>query len=369
MKCSNCGAELAEGAKFCGECGTKVVKAMFCPECGAKCAPGAKFCGECGHKLGIIDASSTTAIAETKQNVSAKYIDKNCFSTRQIALCEKIDDATVEELKEAAQNGDGDAIYVLSWYCMTKEDEGKEAALQGFQAGAAQGSAYCQFAVARNLWSGEGECEQAIEMYEKSAASVGVPAYWEIAMIIMEGYIDRPWQDALPYFKKIVETKGSSNWDPLLIDAASALADLLPKVEEGDAEAMVKIYRVLVDFEIANRKLGKDPWFGFGIRSITFGSSLGRILNTYEETVDGDDECMDEVVQGLLQYKDDENFGTDIEEAMDEGSVIAEKVLNRDDESSESKKEADEFFGLADSRHHDNDDDDEDEMLDDEEED
>ena len=51
MKCSNCGAELADGAKFCGECGTKVPTSNKCPECGAVCAPGGKFCSECGHKM------------------------------------------------------------------------------------------------------------------------------------------------------------------------------------------------------------------------------------------------------------------------------------------------------------------------------
>ena len=34
MKCSKCGAEVAENAKFCCECGTKVERELFCPECG-----------------------------------------------------------------------------------------------------------------------------------------------------------------------------------------------------------------------------------------------------------------------------------------------------------------------------------------------
>ena len=50
-KCSECGAELAEGVKFCSECGTKVPVSNKCPECGTIYALGAKFCGECGHKL------------------------------------------------------------------------------------------------------------------------------------------------------------------------------------------------------------------------------------------------------------------------------------------------------------------------------
>ena len=77
VKCAKCGADLPENAKFCLECGEKVVatgmivcsecgktvvKGKFCPECGhkfvtacPKCGtelvPGAKFCPECGEKL------------------------------------------------------------------------------------------------------------------------------------------------------------------------------------------------------------------------------------------------------------------------------------------------------------------------------
>ena len=42
MKCTNCGAALADSAKFCPECGTKVVRAVFCAECGTKLAADAK---------------------------------------------------------------------------------------------------------------------------------------------------------------------------------------------------------------------------------------------------------------------------------------------------------------------------------------
>ena len=47
--CLSCGAEVAPGAKFCNNCGQKLAKA--CPNCGVEVAPGAKFCNECGQKL------------------------------------------------------------------------------------------------------------------------------------------------------------------------------------------------------------------------------------------------------------------------------------------------------------------------------
>jgi hypothetical protein len=47
--CRACGAALAEGAKFCGECG---VMNAYTPQpyaaCGVDLVEGAKFCGECG---------------------------------------------------------------------------------------------------------------------------------------------------------------------------------------------------------------------------------------------------------------------------------------------------------------------------------
>lgn len=50
--CPCCGARVAVGTKFCGECGANVKAKSTCAVCGAEANPGAKFCGECGGKLG-----------------------------------------------------------------------------------------------------------------------------------------------------------------------------------------------------------------------------------------------------------------------------------------------------------------------------
>lgn len=51
-KCAKCGALLPENAKFCFECGEKIIQAdtMVCLECG-KTVPKGKFCIECGYKV------------------------------------------------------------------------------------------------------------------------------------------------------------------------------------------------------------------------------------------------------------------------------------------------------------------------------
>lgn len=56
MICTKCGAQLNEGMKFCGQCGTPVKEPApserFCTTCGTKLAPGTLFCTSCGTKIG-----------------------------------------------------------------------------------------------------------------------------------------------------------------------------------------------------------------------------------------------------------------------------------------------------------------------------
>jgi hypothetical protein len=49
--CTGCGTELADGVKFCPQCGVPR-KVAGCPGCGAAIQAGTKFCGECGVKFG-----------------------------------------------------------------------------------------------------------------------------------------------------------------------------------------------------------------------------------------------------------------------------------------------------------------------------
>ena len=49
MTCQTCGTVNLAGAKFCSECGGRLLAG--CPNCGATNLPGAKFCSECGTRL------------------------------------------------------------------------------------------------------------------------------------------------------------------------------------------------------------------------------------------------------------------------------------------------------------------------------
>lgn len=54
IACPKCGAANLANAKFCNECGAKMVtsaQTVPCPKCGAQMQPGSKFCNECGTKV------------------------------------------------------------------------------------------------------------------------------------------------------------------------------------------------------------------------------------------------------------------------------------------------------------------------------
>ena len=69
MKCTKCGAENREGAKFCNECAAPTEGS--CPRCGSRNKPGAKFCDECGATLD----SSAPASPKKPNDSSIRVID------------------------------------------------------------------------------------------------------------------------------------------------------------------------------------------------------------------------------------------------------------------------------------------------------
>ncbi|MDF3834760.1 adenylate/guanylate cyclase domain-containing protein [Cupriavidus basilensis] len=58
-RCSSCGFENPAGAKFCEECGAKLVH--VCPACGHETSASAKFCSECGAPLRAAGRGSASA--------------------------------------------------------------------------------------------------------------------------------------------------------------------------------------------------------------------------------------------------------------------------------------------------------------------
>ena len=52
VTCPKCQSQVAQGTKFCPNCGASMTPAMVaCPQCGKQVMAGTKFCPECGQKL------------------------------------------------------------------------------------------------------------------------------------------------------------------------------------------------------------------------------------------------------------------------------------------------------------------------------
>lgn len=72
MKCSNCGAELPQGSKFCGKCGNKILSISYC-SCGAALKPGVKYCGRCGNAVGEVIPSTVPVIYNNTSSTTGHF--------------------------------------------------------------------------------------------------------------------------------------------------------------------------------------------------------------------------------------------------------------------------------------------------------
>src|SRR5262249_36635669 len=74
MRCSKCGAENPDRAKFCVECALPFLRR--CPSCSAENPPNAKFCLECAKPLeaGATAAPTNTASARLARNGERRHL-------------------------------------------------------------------------------------------------------------------------------------------------------------------------------------------------------------------------------------------------------------------------------------------------------
>lgn len=88
MKCTNCGYENPDTAKFCNECGEKLEPETVCPECGCKNKAGAKFCNECGYRFHKNNAHQTdVSTREQEYKTCSKCGGKNPKGTIMCRSC------------------------------------------------------------------------------------------------------------------------------------------------------------------------------------------------------------------------------------------------------------------------------------------
>src|SRR5215471_18940787 len=82
MRCSKCGAENPNRAKFCVECASPFVRR--CPSCNAENPPTAKFCLECAKPLdGTSGKSQNAAAASSPILVGAETPDSSADGERK----------------------------------------------------------------------------------------------------------------------------------------------------------------------------------------------------------------------------------------------------------------------------------------------
>jgi ABC-type oligopeptide transport system substrate-binding subunit/class 3 adenylate cyclase/ribosomal protein L40E len=84
MQCPKCNTENPVGAKFCLNCGAKLV--AVCPQCGATLPPQAKFCLECGAQVGAPPLEARrereAAFTDALQRLVPKEFAQRLLATR-----------------------------------------------------------------------------------------------------------------------------------------------------------------------------------------------------------------------------------------------------------------------------------------------
>ena len=69
MRCSKCGTENRDGAKFCKDCAAPLLRK--CANCGATIQPESKFCDECGVP---VPAAALKSQVQTEQAAGVRVL-------------------------------------------------------------------------------------------------------------------------------------------------------------------------------------------------------------------------------------------------------------------------------------------------------
>ena len=73
MRCSDCGFDNPEGARFCAGCGARLAES--CPACGFAVEADHQYCAACGHRLASAPARPRTPAAGERRQVTVLFCD------------------------------------------------------------------------------------------------------------------------------------------------------------------------------------------------------------------------------------------------------------------------------------------------------
>ncbi|UCC14693.1 MAG: AAA family ATPase [Gammaproteobacteria bacterium] len=98
MKCPNCHNDTKESAKFCEECGTRLIVA--CGSCGTELSPAAKFCSECGTAAQSTQSPAPEADAPVTRHPAATSRTEDVAAERRqltVMFCDIVGSTELSE--------------------------------------------------------------------------------------------------------------------------------------------------------------------------------------------------------------------------------------------------------------------------------
>ena len=205
MKCSKCGAVIDADAKFCAECGEKVVLQKKCPKCNAPMQPEDVFCGECGYKL-VSEAPMQPQNANKSGDAETYYQNGEKYYYGQGV--EKNYAEAVKGYREAAAQGHTDAQYSLG-YCYNNGqgvEKNYAEAVKWYTKAAEQGNAAAQRMLGVCYEFGKGTIEnynKALVWYQKAAENGHKESQYKLGEFYYYGRsVEKDYAEAVKWYRE-----------------------------------------------------------------------------------------------------------------------------------------------------------------------